>query len=76
MDIGNNLILVKTFIGCLFMNRQGVQVQDPETHTINPREKTLWEKYAFLKKKEIHTPHLCLRAKTIVERISGFYVKP
>ncbi len=73
MEIGDNLIIVKTHFGCYFMNKQGVQVEDPETHSIKPREEALWEKYVFLKKRKIHTPHLCSRVKEIVQRISGFY---
>jgi hypothetical protein len=77
MDIGNDLILVKTDFGCLFINKKiGAQVEDPETRTITPREKTLWEKYAFLEKKEIHTPYLYARVRTIVQRVAQYYLKP
>jgi hypothetical protein len=71
MDIGNDLILVKTDFGCLFINKKiGAQVEDPETRTITPREKTLWKNMHFLKKRKYITPYLYARVRTIVQRVA------
>ncbi len=75
LQITNDIILVKSPFGCFFINHSGFQIQDPETHSIMLREKTLYEKYFFLNKKEVHTQHLCDRAKIITERIKYAYLQ-
>jgi hypothetical protein len=67
--VDTNLIIVKTFFGCIFINQLGNQVPDPDFKKITPRENGLWEKYDFLKKKHIDPTPLRPKVQNIIERI-------
>ncbi len=75
MTIEENLIIIKSPFGCIFIDRKGNQVPEPQEHILIPCTESLWETYVKLGHNIIHTPHLYFKARTILSRISKHYLK-